>query len=198
MRIVKDATQLGLAGIILEDQEWPKKCGHFEGKRVISMAEHAGKIRAALKARGDSSLVIIARTDARGPLGLEEAFRRGKAYIEAGADMLFVEAPQSVEELRAIAQTFPKTPLVANIVEGGKTPQLSASELQEIGFKIAFFPVTGLLATTQIMTACFRQLKEQGTTADFTQLVNFKDFQEFIGIPKYRQIEQEFIPLEEP
>lgn len=193
MRVVKDAVQLGLAGIILEDQEWPKKCGHFEGKRVISMAEHAGKIRAAVKARGDSSLVIIARTDARGPLGLEEAFRRGKAYIEAGADMLFVEAPQSVEELKAIAKTFPKIPLVANIVEGGKTPQLSAPELQEMGFKIAFFPVTGLLATTQIMTACFRQLKEHGTTADFTELVKFKDFQEFIGIPKYRQIEQEFI-----
>jgi len=197
MRTVKDAVQLGLAGIILEDQEWPKKCGHFEGKRVIPMAEHAGKIRAAVEAQSGNSLVIIARTDARGPLGLEEAFHRGNAYIEAGADMLFVEAPQSVAELKAIAHAFPNVPLVANIVEGGKTPQLSAPELQEIGFKIAFFPVTGLLAATHVMTACFRQLKEHGTTADFAELVNFKNFQEFIGIPKYRQIEQQFAAPEE-
>ena len=197
MRTVKDAVQIGLAGVILEDQEWPKKCGHFEGKQVISMQEHIGKIRASVQARGESDLVIIARTDARGPLGLEEAFRRGRAYIEAGADLLFVEAPQSVEELKAIVAAFPNIPLVANIVEGGKTPQLSAAELQEIGFKIAFFPVTGLLAATQIMTACFRQLKERGTTADFDDLMKFKDFQEFIGIPKYRELEQKFTAQED-
>ncbi len=192
IRTVKDAVQLGLAGILLEDQEWPKKCGHFEGKRVISMAEHAGKIRAAVQARGDSDLVIIARTDARAPLGLEAAINRGRAYIEAGADILFVEAPQSVEELKAIAAAFPDVPLVANMIEGGKTPQLSAPELQQLGFKIVFFPVTTLLATTQVMTACLRQLKAEGTTANLQDLVTFKDFQELIGVSQYLQIEQQF------
>ncbi|HEY9848587.1 MAG TPA: oxaloacetate decarboxylase [Leptolyngbyaceae cyanobacterium] len=192
MRTIKDAVQLGVAGVLLEDQEWPKKCGHFEGKRVIPMTEQIGKIKAAVQARGDSGLVIIARTDARGPLGLEEAFRRGKAYIEAGADMLFVEAPQSVEELQSIASTFPNVPLVANIVEGGKTPELSAAQLQQMGFKIAFFPVTGLLAATHAMTACLRQLKTEGTTANFSNLVSFPEFQQLIGIPKYRQLEQQF------
>jgi methylisocitrate lyase len=194
MRTIKDAVQLGVAGVLLEDQEWPKKCGHFEGKRVISAAEHAGKIRAAVEARGDSGLVIIARTDARAPLGLEEAIARGRAYIAAGADILFVEAPQSVEELKAIASTFPDVPLVANIVEGGKTPQLSAFELQQLGYKIAFFPLTGLLAVTQVITSCFRQLKEQGTTANLTDLVNFPDFQELVGVPQFLQMEQKFAP----
>ncbi|MFQ4145989.1 oxaloacetate decarboxylase [Chlorogloeopsis sp. ULAP02] len=192
IRTVKDAVQLGVAGVILEDQEWPKKCGHFEGKRVISMAEHAGKIRAAAQARGDSGLVIIARTDARAQLGLEEAIRRGSAYIEAGADALFVEAPQAVEELQAIASAFPNVSLIANIVEGGKTPQISASELQQLGFKIVFFPVTALLAVTQTMTACLRHIKEQGTTANLQDLVKFKDFQELMGVPKYLQMEKQF------
>jgi methylisocitrate lyase len=192
IRTVKGAVQQGIAGVLLEDQEWPKKCGHFEGKRVISMSEHVGKIKAAVQARGDSGLVIIARTDARAPLGLEEAILRGRAYIDAGADLLFVEAPQSVGELQTIASAFPDVPLVANIVEGGKTPELSASQLQQLGFKIAFFPVSALLAVTKVMTACFRQLKEQGTTANFQDMVNFKDFQSFIGIPEYRQLEQQF------
>lgn len=192
IRTVKDAVQQSIAGVILEDQEWPKKCGHFEGKRVISMAEHVGKIRAAVQARGDSGLVIVARTDARAPLGLEQAIRRGQAYIDAGADVLFIEAPQSVEELQKIAAAFVDVPLVANIVEGGKTPQLCASELQQLGFKIVFFPVSALLAATNVMTACLRHLKEHGTTAHFQGLVEFKEFQELIGVPKYLQMEQQF------
>ncbi|BAZ48361.1 2,3-dimethylmalate lyase [Nostoc sp. NIES-4103] len=192
IRTVKDAVQLGVAGVLLEDQEWPKKCGHFEGKRVIAEAEHVGKIKAAVEARGDSGLVIIARTDARGPLGLDEAIARGRAYIKAGADILFVEAPQSVEELQIIASAFPDVPLVANIVEGGKTPQLSAAELQNLGFKIVFFPLTALMTVTQVMSTCLRHLKEQGTTANFPDLINFKDFQELVGVPKYLQMEQEF------
>ncbi|HBL58325.1 MAG TPA: carboxyvinyl-carboxyphosphonate phosphorylmutase, partial [Cyanobacteria bacterium UBA8803] len=193
MRTVKDAVQLGIAGIILEDQEWPKKCGHFEGKRVIPMTEHVGKIRAAVQARGASGLVIIARTDARAPLGFAEAIARSRAYIAAGADMLFVEAPQSIEELQAIATACPDVPLVANIVEGGKTPQLSSAELAQLGFKIVFYPLSALLAATQAMTACLRQLKEGGTTAEFKELVSFSDFQDLIGIPTYRQLEQQFV-----
>lgn len=192
MRTVKDAVQIGLAGIILEDQEWPKKCGHFEGKRVIPMNEHAGKIRAAVEARGDSSLVIIARTDARAPLGLEEAIRRGQAYINAGADMLFVEAPQSVAELQTIAAAFPNIPLVANIVEGGKTPEISPAELQNLGFKIVFFPLTALMTVAEVMSACFRHLKEQETTNNLPNLMSFQDFQELMKVPKYLQIERQY------
>jgi methylisocitrate lyase len=192
MRTIKDAVQLGVAGVLLEDQEWPKKCGHFEGKRVIPTEEHAGKIQAAVEARGDSGLVIIARTDARAPLGLETVIARGRAYIAAGADILFVEAPQSVEELKAIAAAFPDIPLVANIVEGGKTPSLSAAELQNLGFKIVFFPLTGLLAVTQTLTNCLTQLKQQGTTANFNDLVSFEDFQQLVGVPEFLAMEKQF------
>ncbi|MEH2251275.1 isocitrate lyase/PEP mutase family protein [Nostoc sp.] len=192
VRTIKDAVQLGVAGVLLEDQEWPKKCGHFEGKRVISQAEHVGKIRAAVEARGDSGLVIIARTDARASLGLESAIARGRAYIAAGADILFVEAPQSIEELKVIAAAFPDVPLVANIVEGGKTPEVSVAKLQQLGFKIVFFPLTALLAVTKVMTACFLHLKEQGTTTELPDLVSFQDFQELVGVPQYLQIEQKF------
>lgn len=136
IRTVTDAVNLGVAGVILEDQEWPKKCGHFEGKRVIAMGEHVEKIKAAVEARDDSGLVIIARTDARAPLGLDEAIQRGRAYFEAGADVVFVEAPQSVEDLKAIATAFPDAPLFANMIEGGKTPVLSGKELQELGMRI--------------------------------------------------------------
>ncbi|MEA5551058.1 oxaloacetate decarboxylase [Anabaena cylindrica UHCC 0172] len=192
MRIVKDAVQLGLSGVILEDQEWPKKCGHFEGKRVIPMTEHADKIRAAVESRGNSGLVIIARTDARAPLGLEEAIKRGRSYINAGADVLFVEAPQSVAELQTIAAAFPDVPLVANIVEGGKTPEISPAELQKLGFKIVFFPLTALMAATEVMSTCFRHLKAQETTVNFPGLMNFQDFQELMGVPKYLQIEKQY------
>jgi methylisocitrate lyase len=192
MRTVKDAVRIGLAGVILEDQEWPKKCGHFEGKRVISASEHTGKIRAAVEARGDSGLVIIARTDARGVLGLEEAIDRGQLYINAGADVLFVEAPQSVEELQTIAAAFPHTPLVANIVEGGKTPEISTADLQNLGFKIVFFPLTTLMAATEVISASLQHLKTQGTTANFSGLMNFRDFQELIGVPEYLEIEKKY------
>ncbi|MDY7023229.1 MAG: isocitrate lyase/phosphoenolpyruvate mutase family protein, partial [Cyanobacteriota bacterium] len=154
--------------------------------------EQIAKIQAAVEARGDSNLVIIGRTDARAPLGLDEAINRGKAYFEAGADVIFIEAPQSQDELIKIAEALPNIPLVANIVEGGKTPQLSAQDLQQLGFKIVFFPLTGLLTVTQAMTDCLRQLKETGTTANLENLVSFQDFETLIDVPKYRQIEQKF------
>ena len=192
IRTVKDAVNLGISGILLEDQEWPKKCGHFEGKRVISTGEHAAKIKAAVEARGDSNLVIIGRTDARAPLGLDEAINRGKAYFEAGADVIFIEAPQSEDELVKIANALPNIPLVANIIEGGKTPQLSAQELQQLGFKIVFFPLSGLFTVTKAMTDCLRQLKETGSTVNLENLVSFQEFEQLIDVPKYRQIEQQF------
>lgn len=192
MRTVKDAVKAGLAGVILEDQEFPKKCGHFEGKRVIPTIEHVNKIKAAVQARGDSGLVIIARTDARAVLGLDEAIQRGRAYIDAGADVLFVEAPQSVEELQVIAAAFPNVPLVANIIEGGKTPQLSAAELEKMGFKIVFFALSTLLTVTKVMKACLQELREKGTTKDFTEMMTFDEFKELIEVSKYLDLEKQF------
>ncbi|MDJ0554972.1 MAG: oxaloacetate decarboxylase [Microcoleaceae cyanobacterium MO_207.B10] len=192
IRTVTDIVNMGVGGIILEDQEWPKKCGHFEGKRVISMAEHIEKIKAAVYARGDSGLVIIARTDARAPLGLDEAIRRGRACVEAGADVVFIEAPQSMEDLRAITAAFDDVPLFANMIEGGKTPVLSGQELAEIGFKIVVYPLSGLFAATKAMMNCYRQLFENGTTAGLTDIVSFQDFEEVIEVPKYRQLERNF------
>ncbi|MCG5061424.1 MAG: oxaloacetate decarboxylase [Limnoraphis sp. WC205] len=192
IRTVKEAVNLGVSGILLEDQEWPKKCGHFDGKRVIPTPEQVSKIQAAVEARGDSGLVIIGRTDARAPLGLEEAINRGLAYFEAGADVIFIEAPQSQDELVKIAEALPNIPLVANIIEGGRTPQLSAQELQQMGFKIVFFPLTGLFTVTKAMTDCLRHLKETGTTANLENLVSFQEFEKLIDVPKYRKIEQQF------
>jgi methylisocitrate lyase len=192
MRTVEEAVKLDVAGIILEDQEWPKKCGHFDGKRVISAAEQVEKIRAAVRARGDRELVIIGRTDARAPLGLEEAIRRGRAYFEAGADVVFVEAPQSVDELRAIARALPDAPLFANAIEAGKTPLLSAAELEELGYKIVVFPLTGLFAATQAMQACFQHLRQRGTTAGIDNAIDFNQFKQLIDVPYYRQLEEQF------
>ncbi len=197
IRTVTEAVRLGVAGIILEDQEWPKKCGHFEGKRVIPMTEHLEKIRAAVHASGESGLVIIARTDARAPLGLDEAIRRGRAYFEAGADVVFIEAPQSIDDLRAIAAAFEDVPLFANMIEGGKTPFLSGPELQKLGFKIAVYPLSGLFAATQAMLNCYRQLKQHKTTHGFDEMVSFQDFEQLIGVPFYQQLEQQFLSTEE-
>lgn len=192
IRSVTDAINLGVAGVILEDQEWPKRCGHYEGKRVIPMAEQVEKLRAAVHAKGDSDLVIIGRTDARAPLGLEEAIRRGRAYYEAGADIIFIEAPQSMEDLKDIAAALPDVPLFANMIEGGKTPFLTGEELEKLGYKITVFPLSGLFAATQAMTACLRHLKEKGTTAGFDNLVSFPEFEKIIEVPKYRELEQKF------
>jgi len=136
--------------------------------------------------------VIIARTDARAPLGLDEAINRGRAYYEAGADIIFIEAPQSIEELRAIASALPNVPLFANMIEGGKTPVLSGQQLQALGFKIVVYPLSGLFAATKAMMDCLTHLRQQGTTAGFSNLVSFPEFEQLIDVPHYRQLEQQF------
>lgn len=193
MRTVEEVVKIGGAGIILEDQEWPKKCGHFDGKQVIPMDEHINKIRAAVEARGDSGLVIIGRTDARASHGVDEAVKRGKAYYEAGADIVFIEAPQSIEELREIADSFDKdVPLFANMVEGGKTPFLSSRELEELGYKIVVYPLAGLFSATKAIANCFEYLKENGTSQGIDEMLNFSDFEEVIDTAKYRELEAKF------
>lgn len=148
----------GAQAIQLEDQEFPKKCGHTPGRRVIPMDDMVRKIRVAVEARRNPDFLIIARTDARTALGLDEALKRAQAYADAGADILFVESPESVDEMRRITATLNK-PLLANMVEGGRTPVLSPQQLQEIGYRLAIFPVSSLLAAAQAMHDTYARLK---------------------------------------
>jgi methylisocitrate lyase len=191
VRTIQECMNLGVAGVILEDQLWPKKCGHMENKTVIPADEHVEKIRAAAYAREDEDLVIIARTDARGPLGLEEAVRRGHAYADAGADVVFIEAPQSVDELETIGASF-RLPLFANMIEGGKTPFLSAQELERLGFKLVVYPLSGLFAATKAVQDMARHLKAAGTTSGYDRMVSFHQFEEVIGAQCYRDVETQF------
>ncbi len=197
-RTIRTVVDLGIAGVILEDQEWPKRCGHLEGKRVISTGEHVEKIRAARFASSNSGLVIVARTDARAEMGLAEAIRRGKAYYEAGADVIFIEAPQTNEELKEIPLALPDVPLLANMIEGGKTPCLNANKLEELGFKIGVFALSGLFAATKAIEDCFSILKESGSTSGFENKSSFNDYKNIIGIKKYQKLEEEFITHKPP
>ena len=194
MRTVSDIVPLGVGGIILEDQQWPKKCGHFEGKRLIDQSEHVEKIHAAVEARGDSGLVIIGRTDALAPLGIEEAIDRGGAYFEAGADVIFIEAPQSLEDLKTIVASFPDIPLFANMVEGGKTPFLPAPELEQMGYKLVAYPLSGLFAATAAMTACLKHLKDHGTSVGApVEMLNFQKYEDLIDLEHYKDIEMKYV-----
>jgi methylisocitrate lyase len=184
MRTVSDFQDAGAAGVFLEDQVWPKKCGHFAGKQVIPAREHAAKIKAAADARGERDLFIVARTDARQPLGIEEAIQRCLTYKEAGADALFVEAPQSVEELEQIARELPP-PLVANMIERGVTPHLSRRELKDLGFQLVVCPLAALYAATKAAVRVLTELKEAETTvALYDELTTFEEFGELVELQK--------------
>jgi 2-methylisocitrate lyase-like PEP mutase family enzyme len=172
----------GAAGIQLEDQEFPKKCGHTPGRRVIPTEDMVRKIKVALETRSDSNFQIVARTDSRTALGIDEALRRGEEYVKAGADILFIESPESVEELEKIGRSF-DVPLLANVVEGGRTPQLPPSELQKLGFSLAIFPASGFLAATQALYDTFQQIKSpQGTQA--SSMYPFSEMCELMGFPE--------------
>jgi 2-methylisocitrate lyase-like PEP mutase family enzyme len=162
---VRGYEQAGAAAIQLEDQEFPKKCGHTPGRRVIPVEDMVRKIRVAVESRASPDFLIVARTDARTALGLDEALRRADAYARAGADVLFVESPESVEEMRIIGARF-DLPLVANMVEKGRTPVLGKADLEAIGYRIAIFPVAALLAAVQAMAGVFRHLKATGSSVD--------------------------------
>ena len=192
IQTVEEIVRIGGGGIILEDQEWPKKCGHFEGKRVISMDEHVEKIRAAVHARGESGLVIVGRTDSRASHGLDDAIKRGHEYYKAGADIVFVEAPQSVEELKEVASAFPGVPLLANMVEGGKTPFLSTDELESLGYKIVVYGLSVMFSAAKAIELCLKHVKDNGTSRGFENMLEFKDFEKVIGTENYRELESRF------
>ncbi len=192
MRTVRELVRAGAAGIFLEDQVWPKRCGHMRGKRVIPVEEQVGKLRAAVEARGEADLVIVARTDARQAVGLDDAIARALAYREAGADALFVEAPQSLDELREIGRRLPP-PLVANMVEQGATPDLDLAELAAIGFSWVVYPVAGLFAATHAMRGLYARLRADGTTRGFRdRLVSFPEFNDLIGLDQKYALDARF------
>ena len=178
-RAIRELADAGASGVFLEDQVWPKKCGHMQGKKVIETDEHAAKIRAAKDA---GELFVVARTDARQPLGLDAAIERCLAYKEVGADALFVEAPQSVEELQRIAEELPP-PLVANMIERGVTPHLARSELGELGFNLIVCPLAGLFAGAKAVLDVLTELRDQETTAAVVdRMLAFDDFNELVGL----------------
>jgi 2-methylisocitrate lyase-like PEP mutase family enzyme len=182
-RLVRAYEQSGAQCIQLEDQVSPKRCGHMEGKEVIPRAEAAAKIRAAVEARSSSTFKIMARTDARATHDLDEALRRGEAFLKAGADILFIEAPRSEEELAKAAKTFSGTPLVANLVEDGKTPMVSPQALQQMGYKIALYPISALLAASAALEQVYAKLL--GTQAEPRARVTFSQYNEVVGLPDF-------------
>ncbi|MDQ4101111.1 MAG: oxaloacetate decarboxylase [Thermoproteota archaeon] len=191
-RLVRDLESLGAAGIFLEDQVWPKRCGHMAGKDVIAKEEYLPKLKAALEARRTKDFLIVARTDARAPIGLEEAIERGKAYRKAGADVIFVEAPRSVEELKRVANEI-DAPLVANMIEDGVTPNLSSIELLKIGYRVAVFPLSAIYSATFAMRQVLTELKNSGTTKQSRNLmVTFKDFNQFMDLDHFTDLEKRY------
>ena len=193
IRTVREYESAGVAAIHLEDQVMPKKCGHMEGKQVVGAEEMAAKIAAAVAARRSPDFLIIARTDARAVEGLDGALARARRYREVGADALFVEAPQSIEEIEAVAQAFPDVPLLFNYAEGGKTPAVTYDFLRELGFSLVIFPLTLLLSATGAMRAALARLKSDGTPIELLpSLVGFDEFLELVGIDEIRALEQRF------
>ncbi|MBE0615104.1 MAG: isocitrate lyase/PEP mutase family protein [Burkholderiales bacterium] len=171
----------GVAGIQLEDQEFPKKCGHTPGRRVIAMQDMANKVRVACEARSSADFLIVARTDARTTLGLDEALRRMEAYERAGADILFVESPETPEEMARIAKHFDK-PVLINNVEGGRTPLLGREELTQMGFKLAIFPATAFLAAGQALERAYGALRKDGSSKAIAgELYEFEAFSRLMG-----------------
>ena len=181
-RTVRYFERAGAAAIQLEDQSFPKRCGHLDGKKLISCGEMVGKVKAALDARLDESMLIIARTDARAVEGLDAALERAEAYCEAGADILFIEAPQSIDEMRRLCDQFTgRVPLLANMVEGGKTPIKSADDLAELGYSIAIFPGGAVRAISHHLQAYYVGLLANGSNAGFAdRMHDFNGLNEII------------------
>ena len=193
IRTVSTYEAAGVAALQLEDQVAPKKCGHMDGKQVISAPEMAQKIRAAAEARTSQDLVIIARTDAVAVEGLASAIDRAGRYLDAGADVLFVEAVRTEEEAGVVADAFPGTPLLFNWVEGGKTPPIPLARLMELGYRVVIFPISTLLAATGAMRAVLAEITSTGTpSAALPAWPTFTDFTDFIGLPEIRSAEQRY------
>lgn len=189
-RTIRDYEKAGVAGVHIEDQSWPKRCGHLAGKRVISAAEMVAKIKAACDARRDPDFVIIARCDAIAVEGLDAALERGERYREAGADVLFIEAPVGRAEVERVAQRFAGVPLLYNMAASGKTPDLPADELGKLGFRLAIYPNWLILAAIPAMQNLLKELKRTGSIAHMRDKVaTFKQFTDIAGLPEIQELE---------
>ena len=193
VRCVQEFERAGIAALHIEDQILPKKCGHMENKRIVDASVMVGKISAAVASRQDDDFMVIARTDARAPLGMDEALRRATAYAEAGADMLFVEALQDVQEIERVATEIAGVPLLFNWTEGGKTPPLTYEEIAALGFAMIIMPIGMLLAATAAMQNFLTKLTAAGTPAPFAdELMPFDNFTDLIGLPEIGHLEKRF------
>lgn len=192
MRCVREFEGAGAAGIILEDQVFPKRCGHFGGKHVIPADEMVAKFKAAVAARNDDDFIFIARTDSRETDGLDDAIDRINRYCDAGADVAFIEAPLSIEELEEICKRV-QYPKFVNMLAYGKTPILSASELEEMGFKMLVAPIDSVLLTAKVMREMANAMKRDGHTKSlFDDMVNFEEIKNILGLQKYLSLEKQF------
>jgi carboxyvinyl-carboxyphosphonate phosphorylmutase len=191
-RMVRDLEGIGAGGVFLEDQVWPKRCGHMTGKDVIPTKEYISKLRAAIDARRSKEFIIVARTDARATLGLSEAIQRGIEYYRSGADVIFVEAPQTLKELREVPSKI-NAPLVANMIEQGITPNLSSHELKRMGYRIAVFPLSGLYSATFALRDVFTELMQTGSTKrSQRRMVTFDDFNRLVGLSRYMGLAKKY------
>jgi len=192
IRTVRELIGAGAAGMFLEDQLWPKRCGHMKGKKVVPLEEYLPKIRAAVDARGSDDFFIVARTDARQAIGLEEAIRRVNAAMDAGADAAFVEAPGSVDELKEVARHVPG-PLVANMLERGETPLLDREELKQLGYALVVCPLTGIYAAAKAMKSIYGELHARGTTRDaLDHLITFDEFHDLVGLEEKYALDSKY------
>ncbi|MCL5039970.1 MAG: isocitrate lyase/PEP mutase family protein [Firmicutes bacterium] len=193
-RTVREFEAAGVAGINLEDQVFPKRCGHMEGKEIIPLEEMIKKIEAALEARRDPDFIINARTDAIAMAGVEEAIRRGNAYAQAGADLIFVEAPRSLEEIRRVVQEI-KAPVSINMLDDGKTPLIPVGELEKMGVARVSFPLTALFAAAFALREAMEYLREHRLMTGYAaRLFKFGEFTDLVGLPKIRDLETRFLP----
>jgi len=192
IRTVQDLIRAGAAGMFLEDQVWPKRCGHMKGKQVIPLDEQLKKLRAAIEARSNHDFYIVARTDSRQALGLTEAITRGIAFKQAGADAVFVEAPESKEEMKEIARQVPG-PLVANMLERGVTPLMGPQELHELGFDLIVWPLAPLYSIAKSLTEVYSTLRSDGsTTKILDRLMPFDEFNEIVGLKEKYSLDEKY------
>ena len=191
-KLVKELEAAGAAGIFLEDQKWPKRCGHMQGKEVIPQEEYTEKLGAAIDARENKDFIIVARTDSRATEGLDKSIERGIQNKKTGADAIFIEAPKSLDEMKKIGKEI-KAPLVANMIEGGATPMNSAKTLNKIGFNIILYPLSVLFANTFATMNILQELKNTGTTAKYKQkVVDFDQFNSLVELDKFKKMETKY------
>jgi 2-methylisocitrate lyase-like PEP mutase family enzyme len=194
VRSVREFERTGVAAIHIEDQITPKRCGHLDGKEVITLAEMEKKLQAALAARSDPDFLIIARTDARGVHGFDDAINRGRAFAKLGVDAIFVEAPQSEAELEEIPRALPDVPLLVNVFKGGKTPMLPVERLQQMGYRIAIYPSETQRAAIHAMRQALGLLKREGTTEKMDDaLTTFKERDKVVGLDEWQQLEKQYM-----